>query len=374
MGISIDPSDRMWYNIEWARGSQLMTKRVLLLFLLTILLLLLGLAVQRWTGNIGDPDIAPTLRQFSDRDFYQTQSNVEHLDSLHPIPYLKQLTPGLQARVNLGRQLFHDARLSGNGEISCSTCHQLEHGGHDPRTNPVGISQRTLRRNTPTVYNAAFNIAQFWDGRAEDLTQQAAIPVLHPDEMGGDWVSITHRLRSDPEMVRAFSIYPQGIREETIVDAIALYERTLITANSPLDRYLRGADDALNKTELEGYELFKTLGCISCHQGKNLGSNLFQKIGVYANDQQLASLSSLDQGRFEVTGEEKDRLVFKVPSLRNVALTAPYFHDGSRATLKDAVYDMGQLQLGITLSPEQIDKITAFLHTLTGKLVEGANR
>lgn len=346
-------------------------KRVLFSFLVLTLLALTGVIAQHWMTNLSDQDRPVPLRQFSDDDFYQHQPRAEILDSLHPLPLLKPLAPELQDRVDLGRQLFHDPRLSGDGKISCSTCHQLSHGGHDPRENPFGISNRPLRRDTPSVYNAAFNIAQFWDGRAKTLAEQAAVPILNPEEMGGNWDHILAQLRSDPVMKQAFSVYPQGIQAETITDAIALYERTLITSNSPLDRYLRGDKQALNKAELEGYELFKSLGCISCHQGQNLGSNLFQKIGVYATDQQLKALEEEDQGRYEVTKEAEDRLVFKVPSLRNVALTPPYFHNGSRKTLEEAVRDMGKLQLGITLTTEQVDQITLFLHTLTGELMTG---
>jgi cytochrome c peroxidase len=207
---------------------------------------------------------------------------------------------------------------------------------------------------------------QFWDGRTKDLFEQAAHPILNPQEMGGEWKTIIEHLRSDSDMVTLFSIYPQGITATNIQDAIALFERTLITPDSPFDLYLQGDQDALSKVQKEGYKLFKSLGCISCHQGRNVGGTLFQRIGVYATETQLSQLQEQDQGRFEITGNKQDRLIFKVPSLRNITRTAPYFHNGSRTTLEDAVSDMGRLQLGQELSKQQIEKLIQFLESLTG--------
>ena len=341
------------------------------ILLTTLLLALIGF-IALLSPSLLTQHNAPQQRiLFSDNDFYHTTIELQVVEEpIHPIPKLKPLSTPLKQRVDLGRRLFNDPRLSGNGEISCSTCHNLAIGGHDPRGISIGIRGTVLRRNTPTVLNSAFNATQFWDGRAKTLFEQAAHPMLNPEEMGASWESVLQRLKADPEMVKQFSIYPDGITARNIQDAIALFERTLITPDSPFDRYLKGEEQALSTIEKEGYALFKSLGCISCHQGRNVGGTLFQRIGVYATDTQLQQLEESDQGRFEVTGDPTDRLVFKVPSLRNVALTAPYFHNGSRTTLEQAVADMGRLQLGQKLSSEQIEKLTAFLHTLTG---EGAS-
>ncbi len=352
-----------------------MIKKLSLSLLVIALLVLIGMTAQRWAGTLSEHEHPHQLQTFSDADFYNYPDEVfvARSEPIHPIPQLKPvLAPALQQRVNLGRKLFHDPRLSGNNTLSCATCHQLASGGADPRGISIGITGEPLRRNSPTVYNATFNAHQFWDGRVETLLEQADKPITHPQEMGANWPLILQRLQQDPALVEAFAIYPQGITQETILDAIVLFERTLVTPNSPFDRYLLGDEDALTQKQKQGYALFKNLGCISCHQGRNLGSNLFQRIGVYATHQQLSNIQLEDQGRFEVTGNTEDLLLFKVPTLRNIALTAPYFHDGSRLTLESAIHDMGALQLGKILSTQQIEQITQFLHSLTGELTGAA--
>lgn len=319
--------------------------------------------------NRADTDMA--LVHYSDDAFYQSAGIQQVASPITPIPRLKKLAPDLQQKVDLGRLLFSDMRLSGNREIACISCHIIPIGGHDPRGISIGISDKRLSRNSPTVLNSAFNITQFWDGRVPSLHEQVRGPLLDGDEMGGKIEEIIPLLSADSKMVKLFSIYPQGITLETISDAISLYERTLITPDSPFDQYLLGDENAISETQLQGYKLFVSLGCISCHQGRNVGGNLHQRIGVYLTREELeAKVGLSDTGRFNITKNQEDSLVFKVPSLRNVARTPPYFHNGSRQTLEDAVRDMGLFQLGQQLSRKQIDLIVDFLRSLNGSIEE----
>ncbi len=223
--------------------------------------------------------------------------------------------------------------------------------------------------NAPTVFNSAYSLAQLWDGRAATLEEQAAGPVHNPLEMASNWPQVLERLGQDAALVSAFqSAYRSGLTAENIADAIASFERSLVTLDSPFDRYLRGERDALNMIEIEGYQRFREFGCTSCHQGMLVGGNMYQKFGVLKDYFVGRQLSQADLGRYNVTGRDEDRHVFKVPSLRNIALTAPYFHDGSAATLAQAVAVMGRHQLGRELSSQDVEFIVAFLNTLTGQL------
>ncbi|PTD97106.1 cytochrome-c peroxidase [Pseudothauera lacus] len=277
------------------------------------------------------------------------------------------------ARVRLGEMLFHERMLSRDNSISCASCHRLDNGGVDGLPFSPGVDGAIGVINTPTVLNAAFSFMQFWDGRAPTLEAQVAGPIHNPIEMASTWSEVIAKLSRREDYRAAFAnAYPQGITPETISDAIARFERTLTTPDAPFDRYLRGDTKALNAEEREGYARFKNLGCSSCHQGVNIGGNFFQRFGVlgdYFADR--GNITTADLGRFNVTGDEADRHVFKVPSLRNVALTAPYFHDAGADTLEDAVSIMGRYQLGRTLSDEDVRLIVAFLHTLTGKAPGG---
>jgi cytochrome c peroxidase len=234
-------------------------------------------------------------------------------------------------KVRLGEKLFNDTHLSHNNEISCATCHSLDMGGTDHLARSVGINGQVGNINAPTVLNAAYNFKQFWDGRAETLEEQIDGPTHAAGEMGSNWEEITEKLGKSPEYVSIFApLYKDGIQVQNIKDAIATFERSLITPDSRFDRFLKGDPDILSKEEKEGYRLFKSVGCASCHQGVNIGGNLFQEFGVmgnYFNDR--GNITSADFGRYNVTKKENDKYVFKVPSLRNVELTAPYFHDGS---------------------------------------------
>lgn len=271
----------------------------------------------------------------------------------------------------LGRRLFHDTALSGDNTISCSTCHSLDHGGAEPRATSTGINGQVGPINSPTVLNATFHFAQFWDGRAADLLAQAAGPVTNPIEMGGDWAVIVARLGEDATYPASFeAVYgANAITQANVLDAIVEYERSLVTP-SRFDRWLGGRDDALSEDEQRGLRLFVDTGCTTCHRGRNLGGDSYQRMGLVHNyfERRGGEVTEADLGRFNVTRAEEDRHKFKVPTLRNVALTAPYFHDGSEAELAGAVRTMAHVQLGRELSDADVASMVAFLRSLTGEL------
>lgn len=272
--------------------------------------------------------------------------------------------------VSLGQMLFHDRKLSKDNSVSCSSCHNLQTGGVDGRQRSIGINGSVGDINAPTVFNSAFNFRQFWNGRAKSLEEQVEGPVQNPKEMGSRWEDVLIKLKADSNYVQRFNkIFPDGITKENIKRSIATFERTLITPNSKFDRYLRGDHTAINAQEILGYQKFKSLGCVACHQGMNVGGNMFQTMGVMGNyfaDRKTPETEA-DLGRFQLTHKEHDKHVFRVPSLRNVALTAPYFHDGSAKTLEEAVSTMAKYQLGRKLSQEDLGAIVKFLRTLTGE-------
>jgi cytochrome c peroxidase len=273
-------------------------------------------------------------------------------------------------RARIGRELFSDTRLSANGTVSCSSCHDLTRGGVDGRVHGIGFSGAAMAVNTPTVFNAALNFRQFWNGRADSLEAQIDVVIQSPLEMGSTWSQVIVKLSHDLSYREAFrASYSDGITKANIQNAIATYERTLITPNSRFDQYLLGDLKAISEEEKAGYLKFKQFGCIACHQGVNVGGNMFQKFGVMGDYfAKRGNPTDADMGRFLITHEEADEHVFKVPSLRNVALTAPYFHDGSAKSLDEAVDVMFRFQLGRTASKEDKAAIVKFLGTLTGKL------
>ncbi|SDS74195.1 c-type cytochrome [Pseudomonas fuscovaginae UPB0736] len=287
-------------------------------------------------------------------------------EPLKPLPDIAEQDP---RQVELGRQLFNEKRLSINNSVSCATCHQLDKGGVDDKPLSIGFHGETVAVNTPTVFNAALNFKQFWNGRADTLEDQAGEVLKSPIEMGNDWPNIIDTLVKDPAYKAAFSAaYRDGVTAANVRSALATYERTLLTPDSRFDQYLKGNTDILSLDEKYGYQRFKDYGCIACHQGVNIGGNMFQKFGVMGDYfKARGNPTDADQGRFLVTGDEDDRHVFKVPSLRNVALTAPYFHDGSAKTLEDAVDVMFTYQLGRIASAEDKRLIVLFLKTLTGE-------
>jgi cytochrome c peroxidase len=284
--------------------------------------------------------------------------------SIAPVPLTVKLD---ERKVSLGQRLYEDKRLSHDNTISCASCHDLKRGGTDQAKTSRGINGVLGPINSPTTFNSGYFFAQFWDGRARDLAEQAAGPVHNPNEMGSNWPEVIRKLSKNPSYVRDFyRIYPNGIRGENIVDAIAEYEKSLITPNSRFDRFLRGDKKALSADELDGYRLFKEYGCISCHQGIALGGNLYQTMGVMEDYFIHRQKTTVDYGRFNVTGKEWNLYQFKVPTLRNIEKTFPYLHDGSARTLDDVLQVMWKSQLGRSISPEESARIVKFLKTLTG--------
>jgi cytochrome c peroxidase len=286
-------------------------------------------------------------------------------EPLEPLPEV----PALDQRVvALGRRLFHEPRLSGDAKVACASCHDLGQGGVNARSFSLGVHGSQGLVNAPTVYNASLNFVQFWDGRAATLEDQVGGPITNALEMGSSWEKVLALLGADPSYVADFAALPGGVNEANVRRAIADFERTLLTRGSPFDRFLAGDEGALSAEARVGYEMFKSVGCIACHQGRNVGGNMFQRFGVlgdYFKDRGHVGLA--DYGRYNVTHNESDRFVFKVPSLRNVVLTAPYFHDGSAATLPQAVQVMARYQLGRKLNDEQVREIIAFLSALAGE-------
>ena len=275
------------------------------------------------------------------------------------------------AKVALGKALYHDTRLSLDNTVSCATCHEIENAGVDNHQYSHGVDDQLGGVNAPTVYNAVYNFVQFWDGRAKTLADQAAGPPLNPVEMASpSFDFIIAKLEADKPFAKEFAaVYPEGITEANITDAIEQYERTLITPDSRFDKWLRGDDAAISQEELEGYELFKKYDCATCHVGQNLGGLSYELMGLrndYFADRGL-ELTNEDNGRFKETLNERDRHRFKVPGLRNVEHTWPYYHDGTRETLEDAVRDMGTYQSGVELTEAEVGKMVAFLKTLTGE-------
>ena len=284
---------------------------------------------------------------------------------LQPLPRTVEEDP---AKVALGERLFHDKRLSKDNSLSCSSCHALDKGGTDRARFSTGIKNQLGGINSPTVFNAGLQYKQFWDGRAADLFEQADGPVNNPIEMGSSWKEVLPKLAQDAELVAAFTaVYPGGLSGDRVRDAIAAFERSLVTP-SRFDRFLRGDSSALKPEEKRGFELFTERGCASCHVGQVLGGQSFEKMGIFEDYFAGRKLTDADRGRFNVTKREVDLRKLKVPMLRNITLTAPYFHDGSVKRLDEAVATMGRLQLEDGLDGDEVKAIVAFLGSLTGEL------
>lgn len=275
-------------------------------------------------------------------------------------------------KVALGESLFHDPRLSTDNTLSCASCHDLRYGGVDRAVTATGVRGQVGPINTPTVFNAALSFTQFWDGRAPDLEAQADGPPNADGEMDSNWDEITAKLVQDERVMELLhAAYPgedfsEGVDPRFWRNAIGDFERTLITPDAPFDAYLRGDSSAISELAKEGYQVFKDVGCVECHNGLGVGGNSFQPLGrekPYFGEHTVP----VDLGRYNVTGDERDRNFFKVPNLRNVALTGPWLHDGSQEDLADVVRVMGEYQLDVHLSDGQVDRIVAFLETLTGE-------
>ena len=283
-----------------------------------------------------------------------------------PIKPIEAATVADPGKVELGKKLWFEPRLSMSGIISCNTCHNLSMGGTDNLKTSIGHGWKAGPVNSPTVLNSSLAIAQFWDGRAADLKEQAGGPIQADVEMNMPHTLAVDILQSIPGYVDEFKrVYGKDkIDIDMITDSIAEFEKTLVTPNSRFDKWLKGDDKALNEKELAGYTLFKESGCVACHNGPAAGGTSFQRMGVVEPYQ----TTSPAEGRSAVTGVDADRFNFKVPTLRNVELTYPYFHDGEARTLEEAVDIMGRLQLGRTYNDDEIGSIVAFLKTLTGEL------
>ncbi|MEE4162125.1 MAG: cytochrome-c peroxidase [Woeseiaceae bacterium] len=293
--------------------------------------------------------------------FLADAAAVQAAEPIQPISPPKQIN---LAQAELGKKLYFDPRLSKSGFISCNSCHNLSMGGTDNLKTSIGHNWQQGPINAPTVLNSSMNVAQFWDGRAADLKEQAGGPIANPKEMAFSHMLTVDVLDSIPEYVIEFQqvFDTHAITIDEVTEAIAEFEKTLVTPNSRFDLWLLGDEDAITADELDGYQLFKTSGCVGCHNGKAVGGTSFQRMGViepYQTDNPA-------EGRSAVTGKDADRFSFKVPTLRNVQLTYPYFHDGEAETLAEAVDIMGRLQLGRVFTDEENRKIVAFLETLTG--------
>ncbi len=288
-----------------------------------------------------------------------------HQEPITPIPNIIINAP---LNVELGNKLFHDSRFSSDGKVSCASCHDLTHGGVDGLKVSLGVNNQQGSINAPTVFNSSLNIKQFWDGRALTLADQIDGPIANPKEMATSWSHVLSVIEHDPDYVSQFkSLYSDGISIKNVKQAIVHFEQSLLTPNSRFDQYLMGNDHALSTQELRGYALFKDYGCVSCHQGMGIGGNMFQKLGIMRDFFTEENTEKVDLGRFNITHLDSDRHVFKVPSLRNIALTSPYLHDGSAETLEDAVRIMMTFQLGINASDQDVEDIVKFLDTLTGE-------
>lgn len=288
-----------------------------------------------------------------------------------PIPPVESFSsdPAKQA---LGFELFHDARLSSSGTVSCSSCHMGMMGGADGGRVSVGVGGSLGSRNSPTVFNSAFNFRQFWDGRALDLDEQSLGPITNPLEMGHDLEAVLKKLASVPYYTDQFAaIYPDGLTAANLGNAIAQHSRDMTRSDSRFNEHLSSGAATLSDQELRGWQRFTEVGCASCHNGINLGGNSYQKLGSAVPSSNTAMIATLDQGLFARTGREQDRQVFKVPSLNNVALTAPYFHDGSVSTLDEAVRQMAQLNGGRTLGDADVEDIVSFLGSLSSEALAG---
>jgi len=268
-----------------------------------------------------------------------------------------------EARIKLGEKLYFEIAFSNTGDMSCNTCHDIAMAGVDNKPTSEGTNGIPGPRNSPTVFNAGFHFVQFWDGRAADLNEQAGGPILNPAEMAiPDSATAVAKIKAIPEYEALFSAAfgENSIDFENITEAMAAFERTLIT-HDRFDAFLKGDLKAITKTEVEGLDLFLGKACITCHTGSMLGANMYQKNGLIKPYKNLE-----DEGRFEVTGLEQDKFMFKVPALRNIGLTGPYFHDGGVESLEETIIMMGDMQLMQQISAEQASKIAAFLKTMDG--------
>lgn len=298
--------------------------------------------------------------------------NLYALEQILPLPTKVEYN---KEKALLGKKLYFDPILSKDNSISCASCHNLELGGVDNLQYSYGIEGKLGNINTPTVLNAIYNFRQMWDGRAKNLTHQIQFPITNPNEMGNDFNNIIKTLSNDNYYNKAFNkIYKDGITKENIGNALEEFQKTLVTP-SAFDEYLRGDENALTSNQKKGYELFQKKGCISCHNGINIGGGLFARFGLIDNtitdileNKEKYEGENPHFGLYNVTKNDFDKYYFKVPSLRNVALTGPYLHDGRVETLKEAISSIAKAQLGLNLTDEEVLLIEEFLKSLNGKV------
>ncbi|NCG20960.1 MAG: c-type cytochrome [Rhodobacterales bacterium] len=314
---------------------------------------------------VAAPKEAPVVEEAAPSKHEETRTQAKALFGTPPSEAANEAEPVTDARVKLGLALYNDTRLSQDRDLSCNSCHDLAAYGVDAGPTSIGHKGQKGGRNSPTVYYAAFHATQFWDGRAKDVEEQAKGPVLNPMEMAlKDDAEIEARLAEEPSYAAAFAECFEGDKPMTadnMAIAIAAFERRLVTPG-PLDAFIAGDDAAMTDAQLVGMKTFIDTGCTTCHSGPIVGGQMFQKLGL------VKPYETADLGRQEVTGNEADKHVFKVPSLRNVDKTGPYFHDGSIATLDEAVKLMASHQLGKELDDQQVGEIVAFLGSLTGEI------
>ena len=282
-----------------------------------------------------------------------------------PIQIIEPAKITAPKKVELGKMLFFEPRLSKSGFISCNSCHNLSLGGVDALPTSIGHNWQQGPINSPTVLNAEYGLAQFWDGSAKDLQEQAGGPIANPGEMGYTHELAVSTVKSMPAyQLRFEAIYGKdAVSIDNITDAIAEFEKTLVTPNSPFDLYLKGDMSAISAEAKSGYQLFKDKGCTSCHNGPAVGGTMYMKMGLV----KPFHTTNPAEGRIAVTGKEADKFVFKVPTLRNIELTYPYFHDGATWTLEEAVNTMAEIQLGQELTAAETKEMVAFLKSLTGE-------
>jgi cytochrome c peroxidase len=303
---------------------------------------------------------------------YPALTGERHATAEDPFEPLPAQIPVDREAARLGATLYADPILSSDRSLTCWSCHDPAKGGADGLPHASVPSRPAGSINTGTVFNLPFNVRFNRNGKFDSLRAQVDGPVTSPHVMAMRWPELVARLRADRSYRRRFrAVYDEGVTRATIRDAIASFERTLLTPHAAFDRFVRGDETALDAEQRAGYALFKSLGCASCHQGINIGGNMFARLGVLGDyfadrDRRGRGETDADAGRFQVTHRERDRHVFRVPSLRNVACTAPYLHDGSQASLADVITVMGRYQLGRELTDEQVGRLAAFLRSLTG--------
>ena len=271
-----------------------------------------------------------------------------------------------EKKARLGKRLFFDTILSKDNTISCASCHNLPGSGANSTAYSFGVNATEGIVNSPTVLNSSFNFSQFWNGRAKDLKDQALGPIQNPIEMAENIPNIMKKLKKSTYKKDFLEIYKNGVTENNLAEVLAEFQKALFTPNSKFDKFLRGDKDAIDEQEKRGYTLFEDFGCISCHNGRNVGGNSYHKIGLFSPYKQNKPFL----GRYAVTKRQRDKGMVKIPSLRNIELTAPYFHDGGAKSLKEAISTMLKLQIGISANKKDIDDIESFLKTLTGQSPE----